>query len=53
MLAILAAIVSRLVTENWSMGLDGYRSSYAGQNEDEKEVHRWVGKICAVDVTEK
>jgi hypothetical protein len=35
------------------MGLDGYRSSYAGQNEDEKEVHRGVSEICAVDVTEK
>ena len=41
------------MTEKWAMGLDGYRSSYAGQNEDEKEVHHGIGKICAVDVTEK
>ena len=53
LLAIFAAIVIWRMTEKRTMGLDGYRSSYAGQNEDEKEVHRGIGEICAVDVTEK
>jgi hypothetical protein len=38
------------MTAKWTMCLDGYRNSYTGQNEDEKQVHRGVGKICAVDV---
>jgi hypothetical protein len=50
---IFAAKMSRWMTENRRMGLDGYRSSYAGQNEEEKEVHREVGEICAAGGTGK
>jgi hypothetical protein len=39
------------MTEKRTMGLNGCRSSNAGQNEDENEVHRGVGEISAVDVT--
>jgi hypothetical protein len=41
------------MTEKWTIGPDSYRSSYAGQKEDEKEVLRGVGEICVVDVTGK
>jgi hypothetical protein len=53
LLAIFAAIVIWRMTEKWTIGLDGYRSSYAGQKEDKKEVRRGVGEICVVDVTGK
>ena len=53
LLTIFAAIVIWRMTEKRTMGLDGYRSSYAGQNEDGKEVHRVVDEICAVGVTGK